>query len=43
MLALPTVKAMEYPDIRQHVQNHFRDRLNKFKIGVAEAGLISDD
>jgi len=43
LLARPTVKAMKYPDIRQHVQNHFRDRLDKFKIGVAEAGPISDD
>ena len=43
MLARPIVQSMKYPDIRQHVQNHFRDRLAKFKIGVAESDPISDE
>ena len=39
----PTVQAMKYPEIRQHVQNHFRDRLIKFKARISESGPISDD
>ena len=34
---------MKYPDIRQHVQNHFRKRLAEFKVHVAELGPISND
>ncbi len=43
LLAQPTVQAMKYPEIRQHVQNHFRQRLVKFKAVVAEAGPLSND
>ncbi len=43
MLARPTVQSMKYPDIRLHVQNHFRDRLAKFKIRVTESGPIGDE
>ena len=34
---------MKYPEIRQHVQNHFRDRLIKFKARISESGPVSDD
>lgn len=43
LLAGSTVQTMTYPEIRQHVQNHFRDRLAKFKVHVAELGPISND
>lgn len=43
LLAQPTVKAMTYPEIRMHVQNHFRQRLIKFKVRVADAGPLGDD
>ena len=42
VLARPTVQAMNYPDIRQHVQNHFRGRLAAFKAHLAEVGPISE-
>lgn len=43
LFAQPTVKIMNYPEIRHHVQNHFRDRLAKFKARINETGPISDD
>ncbi len=43
LLAQPTVQAMIYPEIRMHVQNHFRQRLIKFKARVADAGPRDDD
>ncbi|SPH18762.1 hypothetical protein DEA8626_02306 [Defluviimonas aquaemixtae] len=35
--------AMRYQDIRQHVQDHFRDKLRMFKAMVAETGPIEGE
>ena len=43
LLAHPTVQAMNYKDIREHVQNHFRERLAVFKFQMTEDGPISNE
>lgn len=39
-IATASASGMNYADIRQHVQDHFRGMLARFKNGVAEAGPI---
>ena len=41
--AHPTVQVMKYTDIRQHVQNHFHEKLDIFKAQISEGGPLADD